>query len=208
MLDGDGCDQAGRRDRSQRAPEGARRDERGDPALRRSRQPRVWGLLVKHLTVVVAAALVLVLPASAEPPVGGTFTPGASLAGVELGLAPAEVLETWGTRHGVCRGCEETTWYFNEKPFQPQGAGVVFEDGRVVHAFTVWQPEGWSTPEGLALGEQAGEIGATYGELAEIDCGHYSALVDNGPSSTSAFYVYEDEVWGFGLLERGRAPCL
>jgi hypothetical protein len=32
--------------------------------------------------------------------------------------------------------------------------------------------------------------------------------VDNGPSSTSAFYVYEDEVWGFGLLERGRAPCL
>ena len=65
--------------------------------------------------------------------------------------------------------------------------------------------KGWSTPEGLALGEQAGEIGATYGELAEIDCGHYSALVDNGPTATSAFYVLEDEVWGFGLLERGRS---
>ena len=156
----------------------------------------------------IAAALVLVLPAPAEPPTGGTFTPGSSLAGVQLGLTRAEVLESWGTRHGVCRDCEETTWYFNERPFQPEGMGVVFEAGRVVHAFTVWQPEGWTTPEGLALGAQAGEIGATYGELAEIDCGHYSALVDNGPTATSAFYVFEDEVWGFGLLERGRAPCL
>ena len=156
----------------------------------------------------IAAALVLVLPAPAEPPTGGTFTPGSSLAGVQLGLTRTEVLESWGTRHGVCRDCEETTWYFNERPFQPEGMGVVFEAGRVVHAFTVWQPEGWTTPEGLALGAQAGEIGATYGELAEIDCGHYSALVDNGPTATSAFYVFEDEVWGFGLLERGRAPCL
>jgi hypothetical protein len=156
----------------------------------------------------IAAALALVLPAPAEPPTGGTFRPGASLAGVELGLTRAEVLESWGNRHGVCRDCEETTWYFNERPFQPEGMGVVFEAGRVVHAFTVWQPEGWTTPEGLALGAQAGEIGATYGELAEIDCGHYSALVDNGPTATSAFYVFEDEAWGFGLLERGRAPCL
>jgi hypothetical protein len=156
-----------------------------------------------------AAALVLVLPASsAEPPTGGAFTPGASLAGVELGLTRGEVTEAWGTRHGVCRGCEETTWYFNEEPFQPEGMGVVFEAGRVVHAFTLWQPEGWSTPEGLELGAHAGEIGATYGELAEISCGHYSALVDNGPTATSAFYVFEDEVWGFGLLERGRSPCL
>ena len=57
--------------------------------------------------------------------------------------------------------------------------GVVFEDGHVVHAFTVWQPEGWTTPEGLELGAPAGDIGATYGELAEIDCGDYLALVDN-----------------------------
>ena len=34
-----------------------------------------------------------------------------------------EVLETWGQRHGVCRDCRRTTWYFNAKPFQPQGAG-------------------------------------------------------------------------------------
>jgi hypothetical protein len=86
--------------------------------------------------------------------------------------------------------------------------GVVFEDGRVVHAFTLWQPDGWLTPEGLELGAPAGDIGATYGELAELDCGDYLALVDNGASVADAYYVYEDEVWGFGLLERGRSPCL
>ena len=154
------------------------------------------------------AALVLVLPAAAEPPTGGAFTPGVSLAGVELGLTRAEVLEAWGSRHGVCRDCEEPTWYVNERPFQPEGMGVTFEQGRVAHAFTVWQPEGWVTPEGLELGAQAGDIGATYGELAEIDCGDYLALVDNAPTATSAYYVYEDEVWGFGLLERGRSPCV
>jgi hypothetical protein len=167
--------------------------------------PRALGTVA---LAAVAAALVLVLPASAEPPTGGTFTPGASLAGVELGLTRTEVLAAWGERHGVCRNCVELTWYFNEQPFQPQGVGAAFEQGRVVHAFTLWQPEGWSTPEGLELGAPAGDIGATYGELAEVSCGHYSAVVDNGPTATSAFYVFEDEVWGFGLLERGRSPCL
>ncbi|HSE81835.1 MAG TPA: hypothetical protein VLA87_09175 [Gaiellaceae bacterium] len=208
MLDGDGRDQAGRRDRSRRAHEGARKDERGDPAPRRSRQPRVWSLPVKHLTAAFAGALVLALPAAAEPPAGGSFTPGGTLAGVELGLTRAEVLEAWGDRHGVCRECEEPTWYFNERPFRPEGTGVVFEQGRVVHAFTVWQPEGWTTPEGLELGAPAGDIGATYGELAEIDCGDYLALVDNALGATSAYYVHEDEVWGFGLLARGRSPCV
>jgi hypothetical protein len=156
----------------------------------------------------VVAALALALPAAAEPPTGGSFTPGVTLAGVELGLTGSEVLDALGDRHGVCSECEERTWYFNEKPFQPQGMGVVFEQGRVVHAFTVWQPEGWTTPEGLELGASAGDIGATYGELAEVDCGNYLALVDNDSAATNAFYVYEDEVWGFGLLTRGRAPCL
>ena len=164
--------------------------------------------LALALTAALAAALLVVLPAAAEPPTGGAFIPGETIAGVELGMTRGEVTDAWGSRHGVCRDCEEPTWYVNERPFQPQGMGVVFEQGRVVHAFTVWQPEGWSTPEGLELGAPAGDIGATYGELAEIDCGDYLALVSNGTAATSAFYVYEDEVWGFGLLTRGRAPCL
>jgi hypothetical protein len=171
-------------------------------------------VLVKHKVILSAAgvagalAVLLAVPAAAEPPTGGAFIPGESLAGVRLGMTKAQVIRVWGERHGVCRDCRETTWYFNERPFVPQGTGVVFAGGRVVHAFTVWQPEGWATPEGLTLAEGAGEIGATYGELAEEECGGYSALVREDPSSRTAFYVFGDDVWGFGLLTPGRSPCL
>src|SRR5688500_18006991 len=157
---------------------------------------------------VAAVGIALAVPAAAEPPTGGTFTPGESLAGMRLGLTPAEVLSTWGNRHGVCTACAEPTWYFNERPFQRQGAGVVFADGRDVHAYTVWQPERWWRPEGLGLGGGAGEIGETYAELAQEGCGDYIALVREDPSSTSAVYVFEDEVWGSGLSEPGRSPWL
>lgn len=170
-----------------------------------TRGARVRDALALALAAVVA---LLALPAAAEPPTGGAFTPGASLAGVRLGMTPAEVRAAWGGRHGVCQDCRQRTWYFNERPFQPDGAGVVFSRGRVVHAFTVWQPEGWTTPEGLALGDDAGEIGTVYGELAQEDCGDYVALVEDGPAAQSAFYAYEDEVWGFGLVAPGRSPCL
>lgn len=169
----------------------------------------VGTLAVAAVAVVVAAVAGLAVgPASAEPRAGGLFVPGRSLAGVELGMTRADVLATWGQRHGVCRDCDEPTWYFNELPFRPQGTGVVFEAGRVAHAFTVWKPEGWTTPEGLELGAPGGEIGENYGELTERRCSGYLALVREGARTDTAFYVYEDELWGFGLLRPGRSPCL
>jgi len=158
--------------------------------------------------VVITAAFAVAVPAAAEPPAGGLFRPGRSVAGVELGMTKAQVLARWGDRHGVCRDCTRTTWYFNERPFRPQGMGAVFERGRVVHAFTVWQPEQWRTPEGLELGAPGGEIGATYGELTERRCAGYTALVRDHAASRSVFYVYEDEAWGFGLARAGANPCL
>jgi hypothetical protein len=160
--------------------------------------------------VAVAAALLALVvgPAAAEPVSGGLFVPGRSLGAVELGMTRAEVRATWGDRHGVCRDCRRPTWYFNERPFRAQGTGVVFANGRVTHAFTVWRPSGWRTPEGLELGEPGGEIGATYGELTRRQCAGYVALVREDARASSAFYVYEDEVWGFGLVKPGGSPCL
>lgn len=172
---------------------------------------------VKHrlagTAVAVGLALGVAVPAAGESGAGESavaaqFVPGRSLAGVELGMTRAEVLERWGARRGVCRSCAAETWYFNERPFHPQGKGVVFERGRVVHAFTLWQPDGWLTPEGLELGAAAGEIGATYGELDERACRSYSALVRAEEGAQSVFYAYEDEVWGFGLVRPDRSPCL
>jgi hypothetical protein len=160
--------------------------------------------------VAVAAALLALVvgPAAAEPVSGGLFVPGRSLGAVELDMTRAEVRATWGDRHGVCRDCRRPTWYFNERPFRAQGTGVVFANGRVTHAFTVWRPSGWRTPEGLELREPGGEIGATYGELTRRQCAGYVALVREDARASSVFYVYEDEVWGFGLVKPDRSPCL
>ena len=69
-----------------------------------------------------------------------------------------EVLDAWGEQHGVCKDCESQTWYFNYKPFEPQGTGVIFDKGRVVQAFTVWRPTGWKTPDGLVLAAEASDV--------------------------------------------------
>jgi DNA-3-methyladenine glycosylase len=49
VLVGDGCDQAGRRDRPQPVPVSTGKGERGDPAPCRSRQPRVRQFPTNHL---------------------------------------------------------------------------------------------------------------------------------------------------------------
>jgi hypothetical protein len=167
---------------------------------------------VKHKLVVGAlvatVALALAGSDAASAPERGLFVPGESLGGVRVGMTRAAVVDAWGSRHGVCRSCPHTTWYFNYKPFLPEGVGVVFERGRVTHAFTVWQPEGWRTPEGLRVGEPAADIARTYGPLDRRRCVRYDALVQPGLRAQSVYYVFENEVWGFGLTVPDASPCL
>ena len=173
-------------------------------------------------SALVCASVVLATPAATADrgaagraaagraaPARGVFSPGTSLAGVRIGMTKAEVLRAWATRHGVCRDCPRTTWYFNEQPFAPQGVGAVFEHGRVVRAFTVWRPQGWRTTRGLALGNEAGRITDVYGRLARHACAGYTAFDARGATGAeSAFYVYRDKLWGFGLARHGESPCL
>jgi hypothetical protein len=164
----------------------------------------------RALWISLAAALAAaVVPSSAAaPPKRGEFVPGQSLGGVTLGMTKKQVLAEWGQRHGVCRSCPRETWYFNYEPFTPEGTGVVFERGHVVHVFTVWQPQGWRTPEGLELGDPSSEASRVYGALDRRLCTRYHALLDPGPSVRSVYYVFEDEIWGFGLTEPDASPCL
>jgi hypothetical protein len=166
---------------------------------------------VKHKlfgALVLLAVLGLTGAAAATAPQRGLFVPGESLGGVRIGMTGQAVTNAWGNRHGVCRSCPHTTWYFNYKPFLPEGVGVVFERGRVTHLFTVWRPEGWRTAEGLRLGEPAADIARTYGPLDRRRCGRYEALVEPGPKAQTVYYVFEDEVWGFGLTVPDASPCL
>jgi hypothetical protein len=166
---------------------------------------------VARLVAPVAVALLVALaaaPAASAPPAKGVFVPGISLGGVVLGMTKAEVTRAWGRRHGVCRNCARETWYFNYRPFEPQGTGVVFRRGRVVQAFTFWKPNGWRTPEGLELGAPRGDVGEGLVIRDERTCDGYVAMLAPGPSAESVFYVYRERLWGFGLMRPGADPCL
>ena len=165
--------------------------------------PRTAGALAAALCVALA------LPALAYAPRHtGVLVPGKSLGGVELGMTKEQVLQAWGKRHGVCRDCPATTWYFNDEPFEPQGTGVVFDHGRVAHAFTVWRPVGWKTPAGLFLGADESDVSRLYGSLDKRECTFYDALLLPGKDVTTIFYVFRNRVWGFGLMKPNRSPCL
>jgi hypothetical protein len=152
--------------------------------------------------VLTAIALTLGLPTH------GTFVPGQSLGGIRLGMTAAQVRHVWGSAYGVCRGCPRTTWYFTYAPFDPHGAGVELERGRVVAVFTLWSPRGWQTPQNaLALGNDAARVTLVEGPLPSVACRNYAALVRRTRRAVSGFYLVEGKLWGFGLTRPGVPVC-
>lgn len=158
-------------------------------------------ILYGRAVPVLALALSLLLPNH------GVLVPGKSLGGVSIGMTRAHVRATWGTTFGRCRGCPEETWYFNYRNFTPQGAAVRFAKGRVDAVWTLWQPSGWHTSDGLTLGAPAAQVTAHYGALVAIDCGSYRALIRTKGHVTSVYYVFAEKLWGFGLSLPGAGPC-
>jgi hypothetical protein len=150
----------------------------------------------------------LAAPAVAAAPAEGVFVPGKSLGSIELGMVRAEVREAWGSRYGVCRNCARPTWYFNLRPFEPQGAGVEFGRQGVTRVFTVWRPTGWRTDAGLELGVQLDELRGAVPGLEIRPCEGYTAYLTRGGRATSVYYVFRGRLWGFGLMSRGLPPCL
>jgi hypothetical protein len=123
-------------------------------------------------------------------------------------MSAGQVERLWGRDHGVCLGCPRRTWYFNYRRFDPKGAAVQFEHGRVVAVSTLWSPSGWRTTRGLTIGADTARITLVYGPLTSLACHNYAALVLPGRAATSAFYVVEGRLWGFGLVGPGRSACL
>ncbi len=107
----------------------------------------------------------------------------------------------------MCKGCARTTWYFTYKPYTQPGLAVEFADGRVDAVYTIWQPAGWHTRDGLHLGDREERVATVYGALPRKDCGTYAAYLETRTSSVSAFYVLNSRVWGFGLLRPSAQVC-
>lgn len=153
------------------------------------------------------AAFVMASAADGAPPRAGLVVSGGSLGGLSLGATQAYVRAHWGSRYGRCRGCPDTTWYFNYRRFEPQGAGVTFRQGRAVALFTLWSPPDWRTNRGLAIGDSTARVTAVYGTLLRTPCTNYYALTIPSKRATTAIYVFDDQVWGFALLAPGQRIC-
>ena len=107
----------------------------------------------------------------------------------------------------MCRGCRRTTWYYNYAPYEPQGAAVEFLARRVAALFTLWSPTGWHTPQGLRTGDPAAQVTSVYGPLTRLNCGTYGAYQLQRGRVVTAFYVFGETVWGFGLSRRSAPVC-
>jgi hypothetical protein len=156
---------------------------------------------VRVLTLALGFLLANVLPTP------GVLVPGKSLGGVRLGMTRVDVRAQWGDGFGRCRGCKQETWYFNYRVFHPQGAAVRFAKGRVDAVWTLWEPPGWQTSDGLRLGVPAPQLNVRYGALITITCGTAQALIQTKGRVTTVFYVFGGKLWGFGLNRPGAIPC-
>jgi hypothetical protein len=156
---------------------------------------------------VTAAAALAALALAAAPPAGGELVPGASFGGLRLGATPAQVRTAWGGAFGRCRSCTDPTWYYNYVTFRPQGVAVTFRRAHAVAFFTVWQPAGWHTEQGLVLGDDAARITSLYGPLPLVACGGYTAYVLRRRAAQTVFYVVGAKLYGFALAPAGAAAC-
>jgi hypothetical protein len=164
---------------------------------------------ILRLVLLLAIAGASVAPATAAAPRAGVVVAGKTFGGLELGATRAQVQAAWGRSFGSCRGCDSPTWYFNVRPFEPQGAGVSFRGGRAVAFFTLWAPRGWRTDRGLRIGDDGTRLFTLYRLLVRVPCGSSPYLVYTLRSrrAMTSFYIRDQEVWGFGLSRPDVSPC-
>lgn len=167
--------------------------------------PRALGALLALVAVLAPTGSAV---AAARLPTEGVLVPGQSLGGIRVGMTKTAVRSTWGRDFGRCRSCGLETWYFTYREFQPEGAAVAFERGRVQLIYTLWQPSGWRTSRGLALGAAEADLTGAVGDATRRECDGYVALVQRGRSTDSIYYLVDGSLWGFGLTRSGFPPCV
>jgi hypothetical protein len=161
----------------------------------------------RSLVASAVVALVLAAPAAAGLPRAGTLVPGRSLGGIRLGEPQAGVRSALGGFYGTCRGCARQTWYFTYRPFSKQGLAVEFERGRVSGVYTLWRPAGWHAPAKLRFGSTPLAVHLLVGPTRTVTCSGYEALVRDFAHASTAYYLFDGKLWGFGLFRQGAAPC-
>jgi hypothetical protein len=161
----------------------------------------------RSLIATAVAALALAAPAAAGLPRIGLLVPGSSLGGVRLGESASAVRATLGTFYGHCTDCARPTWYFTVAAFDKHGLAVEFTGHRVSAVYTLWEPAGWRSTDGLRLGASPLAVHRHVGFIQTIACPGYDALVDDSRKTRTAYYLYNGILWGFGLFRTADTPC-
>jgi hypothetical protein len=140
-------------------------------------------------------------------PKQGILVSNRSLAGIHLGDSQATVRQLWGGHFTRCGGCKPVTWfYFYPPPADPVGAGVEFEQGKVVAVFTLGSPEGWRTSSGIRVGQILGFPHA--GDPQWTSCNGYSAKPSTRSGTAVASILTQGAaVYGFALTRPSVSPC-
>ena len=152
-------------------------------------------------------ALVAAVAATGSLPHNGALVPGHSLGGVRLGETAGDVRTQLGSFYGACDGCTTPTWYFTYRQFTHAGLAVELVAGRVSAVYTVWRPHGWRTRAGLQLGAVEGQVTKLAAPVTPLQCPGYTALVHDADGVRTVYYVVDDHLWGFGLMDTRASPC-
>src|SRR5262249_54721101 len=112
-----------------------------------------------------------------------------------------------GTFYGTCRGCSRRTRYFTYAPFDKHGLAVEFTGGRVSGLYTLWRPAGWHASHRLRLGSSALAVHRLTRASRTVVCRGYEALVGDSAHASTAYYLVNGRLWGFGLFRRDASPC-
>jgi hypothetical protein len=140
-------------------------------------------------------------------PKQGILVGNHSLAGIQLGDSRAMVKKLWGGHFTRCSGCTPETWfYFYAPPADPVGAGVQFENGKVVAVFTLGSPEGWRTSTGIRVGQILGFPRAN--DPQWLSCNGYSAKpATRSGTAVASILTQGAAVYGFALTRPSVSPC-
>ncbi len=152
-------------------------------------------------------ALFLAATAAAGLPKAGVLVPGQSLGRVRLGESPRAVRAALGTFYGICRDCRRRTWYFTYAPFDKQGLAVEFSGRQVSGLYTLWRPAGWHAPHKLGFGSSVLAVHRLTGASRTVVCRGYEAPVHDSAQASTAYYLLNGRLWGFGLFRRDTSPC-
>ncbi len=137
----------------------------------------------------------------------GVLVSGRSLAGIKLGDTRADVRARWGGHYTVCDGCKPTTWFYFYETGDPVGAGVRFRNGRVIAVFTLGMTLGWTSDDGVRVGEVLDGGEQPGGKGSWTNCPGYGATSEPSSGAVTSVLTVGSAVYGFSLTRPNEPVC-